>query len=244
MPPPSAIPANHSVQQGLSVAGGALGFYQLGLAANKRYSLRPTVIAMSKRKTSIAKDMPKHFANKKYRLACEDPYLWIRKAREVRRAADLIWAQFHKELKEFTAGVDSDEPFTGDVAMMLYGLVIENLLKGALALKGRASKQNGNFDLKSHALEDLSISLLLPLCPEERELLERLENFIEWAGRYPIPLYSESLYPRNLQSGGQAALYGVSSLDQSRILQFIRKVEALLPTEDEAIEAYASKLGV
>jgi hypothetical protein len=28
-----------SVQQGLSVAGGTLGFYQLGLATDKRYSL-------------------------------------------------------------------------------------------------------------------------------------------------------------------------------------------------------------
>lgn len=39
MPSPSAIPAGGSVQQGLSAAGGALGFYQLGLAADKRYSL-------------------------------------------------------------------------------------------------------------------------------------------------------------------------------------------------------------
>ncbi|UUZ66826.1 hypothetical protein LP416_17115 [Polaromonas sp. P2-4] len=39
MPPPSAIPAGGSIQQGLSAAGGALGFFQLGLAADKRYSL-------------------------------------------------------------------------------------------------------------------------------------------------------------------------------------------------------------
>ena len=37
-----SLPANlvdGSVQQGLSAAGGALGFHPLGLAANKRYSL-------------------------------------------------------------------------------------------------------------------------------------------------------------------------------------------------------------
>lgn len=40
MPPPSAIPAGGSVQQDLFAAGGALGFYQLGLAADKRHSLK------------------------------------------------------------------------------------------------------------------------------------------------------------------------------------------------------------
>jgi hypothetical protein len=43
MPPPSAIPAGGSVQQGLSAAGGALGFYQLGLAAEQRYSLETSL---------------------------------------------------------------------------------------------------------------------------------------------------------------------------------------------------------
>jgi hypothetical protein len=196
---------------------------------------------MSIRKTAIAKALPKQFDDEKYRLACEDPYLWIRKAREVKRAANLIWAQFDSELKSHRSGNYSDEPFTGDVALMLYGFVIENLLKGALAAKGGAANSKGNFDLKSHALEDLALKLSIPLSPEECELLERLENFIQWAGRYPIPLYSDTLYARNLHSGGQAALYGVSSLDHARVSDFIQKIELLLPAEDEAIEAYSRK---
>jgi len=39
MPAPPASLVDGSVQQGLSAAGGALGFYRLGLAADKRYSL-------------------------------------------------------------------------------------------------------------------------------------------------------------------------------------------------------------
>jgi hypothetical protein len=43
VPPPSVIPAGGSVQQGLSAAGGALGFYQLGLTANNRFVILPTM---------------------------------------------------------------------------------------------------------------------------------------------------------------------------------------------------------
>ena len=41
MAPTLATCSRGSVQQGLSAAGGALGFYRLGLSADKRYSLGP-----------------------------------------------------------------------------------------------------------------------------------------------------------------------------------------------------------
>jgi hypothetical protein len=70
---------------------------------------------MATRKTPIAKTMTKRFANEKYRLACAEPYLWMCKANEVRRAADILWQQFIKELSAYTSGIHSLEPFFGEL---------------------------------------------------------------------------------------------------------------------------------
>jgi hypothetical protein len=194
---------------------------------------------MTSHKTPIAKNMPKHFANIKYDLACSEPYLWMRKAQEVRRAADVLWSQFTIELKAFSNGEDSEEPFFGDVAVMLYGLTIENLLKAGLAAKGLAISSKGNFGQKSHNLQSLSADFGLALLPEEAELLERLQHFVEWVGRYPIPLYREGLYPRDLLDGSKSVLYGLSTADGGHITNLIQKIEALLPTDEEVRVSYA-----
>lgn len=186
--------------------------------------------------------MPKRFANEQYRLACTEPYLWLRKARELRRTADLVWEQFVAEINAFTQGQDSPEPFTGDVAMMLYGLTIENLLKAGLAAKGCAVGANGNFKLKVHNLQALTSELSLAVSQAEAELLERLQHFIEWAGRYPIPLLAEGLYPREMLDGSKCALHGISTGDRLKIMAFIEKLSSALPTEDEALESYAKTI--
>jgi len=199
---------------------------------------------MSKRRTPIAKDLPKHFANGSYRRACTEPLPWLTKARELRRSADLVWNLFASELQAFSnGGDDNGEPFTGSVAMMLYGFVFENLLKAGHAAKGVAIKADGNFALKGHTLEDFADELPMTLSAEERELLERLENFLVWAGRYPIPLYAQDLYPRSMADGSKAVLYGISSGDRMRIDTLITRIEAVLPTEDEALESYVRNSG-
>jgi hypothetical protein len=199
---------------------------------------------MSRRKTPIAKELTKRFANAKYREACEEPFPWLVKAREMRRAADLVWDQFSSELSAFSKGAeDSGEPFTGGVAMMLYAFALENLLKAGLAAKGVGALPNGNFALKSHKLEDLAEELGLNFYAHERELLERLEHFLEWAGRYPIPLVAEALYPRSLLDGSKAVMHGISSYDRERVEALLARVHVVLPTEDEALVRYAQRGG-
>ena len=194
---------------------------------------------MSTHKAPIAKGTQKRFANEKYRLACAEPYLWMCKAREVRRAADLLWHQFVNEVRAFSTGEESPEPFFGDVAMMLYGLTMENLLKAGLVVKGVAASPNGNFNQKSHDLHALARDFGLVLSFAETELLERLQHFIEWAGRYPIPLYRDALYPREMLDGSKATLYGISTGDGAMVADLLAKIESHLPSEDEALESYA-----
>ena len=199
---------------------------------------------MSRRQSPIARELPKHFAGEKYRRACEEPFPWLVKARELRRAASLIWVQFSSELTAFaTGGEDSGEPFTGGVAMMLYAFAAENYLKAGLAAKGLGQLPNGNFAMKSHKLEDLANELGITLEPRDRELLEKLEYFLEWAGRYPIPLFAEALYPRAMLDGSKASMVGLSSGDQQRVDALLDKIQTVLPTEDEALQAYTRKGG-
>ena len=199
---------------------------------------------MSRPRTPITKELPKAFANDTYHKACVEAYPWLIKAREMRRAGDLVLGQFPSELKAFASGGDdSGEPFTGSVAVMLYAFALENLLKAGLAAKGVAIRPNGNFALKTHKLEDLADDLALTLEPDERELMERLEHFLEWAGRYPIPLHPEALYPRAMLDGSKAAMHGLSSGDRARVDALLAKVHATLLTEEEALVRYVRSTG-
>ncbi len=194
---------------------------------------------MRKRKTPIAKDLSKKFANQIYDAACAEPYLWLEKAREMRRAADLIWDQFHKEIVDYTLGGEyTGEPFTGDVAMMLYGFTIENMLKAGLVGKGIAVKPNGNFELTSHDLEYLATELSVKLCSEEQELLERLEAFLVWAGRYPIPRFKDDLYPQIWHDGSKGSIMNFGTSVRESIDCLIAKIQASLPDDNAAITSY------
>ena len=188
--------------------------------------------------------MTKRFANEKYRLACTQPYLWMCKAQEVRRAADILWDQFVREITAFTKGEDTGEPFFGQVALMLYGLALENMLKAGLASMGVAAHPNGNFSQKSHDLMALSKEFNVEWNLNEAELLFRLQEFIEWAGRYPIPLSKEGLYPREFSDGSCGGHLGVSTGDATRVIALLERVQSLLPSEDEAAETYAKSYRV
>ena len=198
---------------------------------------------MPTQKRPIAKVTTKRLANEQYRLACKEPYLWMQKAGEVRRAADVLWGIFELELTSHSTGKYSHGPFFGDTALMLYGLVVENLFKALLTDRGLSASPTGNFSQKSHDLLALATKLDFLLDDSEAELLERLQNFVEWAGRYPIPLYADGLYSRQLVAGGEGALYGISSLDGVRISAILSRIEAMLPSEGEALSRYASGYG-
>ncbi len=192
---------------------------------------------MIRKRVAIAQNMPKHFANELYRLGCSEAYLWLLKAAELLKSANLLWQQYLDDLAAFQKGERIEEPFIGGTALMLYGLAVENLLKAGLAHQGKAATASGAFGLKSHVLLSLGEQLGLSLSTIEAELLERLEAFVSWAGRYPMPLVAQDLYPRSF-STGQHAIHGISSLDALQVNDIIEKIRVLLPTDEEALLRY------
>ena len=78
----------------------------------------------------------------------------------------------------------------GPVAIMLLGLGLENLTKGLMihASPELVSRDRGiHQQLKSHKLEDLVAACADPSHVDERRALGIISQFVNWAGRYPIP---------------------------------------------------------
>lgn len=99
--------------------------------------------------------------------------------------------------------------------MLLVALSGENYLKGNLVSKVAALSPEGRFAHASHKLLALVERTKLSITYPEADFIERLEVFLEWAGRYPIPLKSEDLLPRTMPEGGFAMLTYVKSSDRT-----------------------------
>lgn len=76
--------------------------------------------------------------------------------------------------------------------MMLMGFAFENLAKAVLitrdhSIVGDAKLGKWPTDRGGHGFAKLIRSILCQLSPDEENLLLRLEEYVVWAGRYPIP---------------------------------------------------------
>jgi hypothetical protein len=72
-------------------------------------------------------------------------------------------------------------------------------------------------DLASHDLLRLLGRAGITLNEAESYLVERLEVFVTWAGRYPIPLTLEGYLPRTAPHGGSGSLRIYLSSDPDMI---------------------------
>lgn len=78
-------------------------------------------------------------------------------------------------------------------AMLLLGLSAENALKGAYVFQSKPDLSKDRLDPKhfhkiAHDLSDVARKLDLDLTESQRDLLERLTMFVQWASKYQAPL--------------------------------------------------------
>ena len=138
------------------------------------------------------------------------PKHWLATARKLRASANLLFIEYENEQSKFIDKFERDPDFGGakpddDVVVLLLGLRIENLLKGLFvgAVKPPLGKVQKLKDLKipgaPHELEPLAdeVNKLLQIefSEEERELLQALEYYIRWRGRYPSATDVENSIP-------------------------------------------------
>ena len=135
------------------------------------------------------------------------PHSWLMTAMSLRRAASILWENVLQD-SDIMCDLDSEEcsPPISSIYMLLIGLAVENLSKGLCVLKEGAFNKKNEFRFTTHRLLDLLDRADVILSDEENDLVERLEQFIIWAGKYPGPLNYHDLLPRTLPNGGYAPL--------------------------------------
>jgi hypothetical protein len=89
-------------------------------------------------------------------------------------------------------------PHLVEVYCLLIGLAFENVIKGILITQGNHAGKAGKLSktFRGHKLDELVANIdvhLLSLNVEEKILLVKLEQYVFWAGRYPIPLSAKDL---------------------------------------------------
>ncbi len=136
-----------------------------------------------------------------------DPQSWIRKANELRDAADLLrpeldrrWARTRRDPAWADGGGEPPLGLNG-VWLMLRAFEIENLCKARLVtLLSETERENAEATgvlperLHSHRLPSLMGQTGLILTGEEKAQLERLEEAAVAFGRYPLPTRSDRLF--------------------------------------------------
>jgi hypothetical protein len=133
--------------------------------------------------------------------AAADPWKWRSVALSLLFAADALWNRVRRALTELDKVGRSKLSDTSDIGLrlrgpffLLAGLAVENFLKAIIVKRLLAGgKPVTEADVLvifrgKHDLTVLSQRADVKLTPAERELLERLSTFVNWAGRYPVPI--------------------------------------------------------
>lgn len=180
-----------------------------------------------------AKPLHQHFHD----AAIREPFTWFMAAESLKRAAIAVLAQAKSdELASTAASVGNSVPApTRPVYLMLIGFMFENLIKGLRIRRLVTEAPTISTDeigsrIFSHSLRRL-YGEVIDSGPNDAEadLLTRLEDFVRWAGRYPVARSSNENRPRELPNGGWVTpAYTFVQADEKLIAEMTAKLESLV----------------
>ena len=137
-----------------------------------------------------------------FQTIAKSPRPWKNTAESLKFAADLL----HSKLIELDTRVQLNEKgdllseawSVSSIFMMLAGLSLENLIKGILISQDPSIVNGGKFNWgrKPHGLVSLFKQANVLVSSDEKMFLKRLEEFVAWVGRYPLPLATTPLFNR------------------------------------------------
>ena len=190
-------------------------------------------------KLPIDKRSPKDFWDDQHKRLASEPLSWTLSADELLRSFGLLVDQEALDMPARRQKPEKYLPNVCSVAMMLAGLAIENLLKAIYISANPAFNESGKFNVATHDLLKLADDINLALTEEERVLIERLEQFLTWAGRYPVPLFTEDMRPRIFPSSGGAAPRNFIMIgrDFPQIRAFAKKLRDQLPAINDEVNS-------
>ena len=123
-----------------------------------------------------------------------DSLHWLAQAKGLKMIADTILPLLQEELSIPPAIQGTQQKRLAYVGsyMLLTGLAFENLIKGILigrdpTLVTKEKIESGILTRKGHGITE-GAENIISLTTDELQLLNRIEEYLFWAGRYPLPL--------------------------------------------------------
>jgi hypothetical protein len=155
----------------------------------------------------------------------EDAQSWLAKAKQLRMSAAVMWAEFENAAQsgQVHDGVTERMLAFSGASMLLMGFAFENLLKGIILARDPRAKmarvQGG------HGIVAMACAVTT-LTSDERYLLERIQIYLTWAGRYQLPKFSQQYH----EAQGKVA---VTTVDPKTMNRLFARLEQFLLTEWE-----------
>jgi len=140
----------------------------------------------------------------------DHPRTWEIKAAELEYAAEVLWK---RQVNDFPLQLSAKvaPPVSIGVALMLYGLAIENLAKAVIVAGGSPLDKKGRISFNVHKLAELVSKAKIRVTHKDKIFLQKLTEFVEWAGRYPVPLSFQKMQPFRWSDGSFAPAHGSMS---------------------------------
>lgn len=135
--------------------------------------------------------------NTVFPLVGRDPYSWIMRANRLKLSADTLLPHLIQAMQSRLIEDGEKQLAYMESFMMLTGFSFESLIKGIDIAKNPSlvSEEELNTRIWSsrggHGISNFARKII-HLSADELDLLERLEEHIVWAGRYPIPKTAET----------------------------------------------------
>ena len=131
-----------------------------------------------------------------FELIGKDALYWLAQARQLKMAADTILPHLREAftIPPALPGAQDKRFAFSHSYMLLIGLSFENLIKGILigrnpTLVSKEKIESGIIGRRGHGIAD-GAKQIITLMSHEFRLLQRIEEYLYWAGRYPLPLSS------------------------------------------------------
>ena len=165
----------------------------------------------------------KNEAEELFELIRQDTQSWLAQATQLRLSANVIlpeWEKIQRHVQSMP-GIREKMLAYSESFMLLTGFAFENLLKGILY--GRDPDNKVVSSKGGHGIVQMA-KAATTLTSDELNLLERLETYLVWAGRYQLPRTSDVFY----KSQGSVS---ITVKDPKVTDQLFEKLEQILQSE-------------
>lgn len=172
----------------------------------------------------VMKELNERQRKKQFEFGATWPISWKFHAYKFKHAADHLYEMYyaanHRIIEKMIADIKEnptsnqsrtlegqelrdfyDSSLIG-IYFLLMGYALENLVKAiCMIVHPEYFTPNKLTGIKTHNLRELCTRCSIDLDKDELILLDKLSEYVEWMGKYPIPLELGKMYPKQQSNG-------------------------------------------